>query len=513
MRVMVKDVSILDLSKFFVLEYSLEARQAEALTLELKNRVFSGVAEYLGFSLDEKAPSPDETEVNWGDTKASPQTVRGSNFFFSTEDEEEVKELTKKLDNFSENSIVKKEEAAKVVTARVERIAEAIKINFSSQDLHKRLKQVLTTYVKGVRNRIDTKQTLLRKVDEGGLALNDPLANKVLDIAEKVINQSEENFLQPQDSPTPSDIKKDQNKEEKTLAVKAEPKPKQLVDAGNRDVPYDFATLKEEKKDVALSGELKKEVSAPAEPKKDIILPVKKKQGLKSDEPIAPSLKKEQKKKDINLDNLDFSVKDTPLSKSKINPKSFTEVNQTAPVDKSQDATLDLRGIHSKNTKTNESIVVKVPQTKEPVLDLKQKPSTQSVPSPTAITRSKSQPNGKVKMDDVKYIPKLTGPVDELKELSLEDFRRLGPEAEQRTKKIQDKVSFLEQDNYSQRLEGIKAWRQSPVNKLYLTMGQESITQNQSINAIIKNRMNSSQATLSQEEFNAVMELNKNLRF
>jgi hypothetical protein len=116
-------------------------------------------------------------------------------------------------------------------------------------------------------------------------------------------------------------------------------------------------------------------------------------------------------------------------------------------------------------------------------------------------------------MDDVKYVPKLTGPVDELKELNLEDFRRLGPDAEVRTKKIQDKVSFLEQDNYSQRLDGIKAWRQSPVNKLYLSMGQDSITQNQSINAIIKARMNEGSQVLSQEEFNAIMELNKNLRF
>lgn len=532
MRVMVKDISILDLSKFFVLEHGLEAKKAQALTDELKNRVFKGAADYLGFSIEDEAPAPDAQVDDWGGASAqSGGTVRGSNFFFSPEDEEEVKELTQKLDVFKEETAAKKEETARVVEARVDKITDSVKINFSSNDLHKRLRQVLTTYVKGVRNRIDTKETLKRSVDEGGLALNDSLANKILDIAEKVMAEPAESLFAAKEAPTQAE------------AAPAAPKftpapshPKQLVDSGARDVPYDFQAL-QKKEEQAGKNEIKNEVksdidktSAPAsKPAADSQAPEDKpKKAEKELGDFAPEKKTEKveaKVKDFDPDSLDFSVKDVPLDKDATPTKGFLEVNKAAAGQKAQPAALDLRKENNSQTDVdnNEKTAAQAP---EPVLDLKQElraveappaapdEMAKKAPAPQAApVRVTTSGSGKVRMDDVKYIPKLTGPVDELKELTLVDFRRLGPDAQTRTKKIRDKVSFLEQDNYSQRLGGIKAWRQSPVNRLYLTMGQESITQNAGINAIIKNRMNQGEEVLSQEEFEAIMELNKELRF
>ena len=50
MRVMVREISIVDLAKFFVFENKLDARQSEKLVEELKEKIFFGVANYLGFS-------------------------------------------------------------------------------------------------------------------------------------------------------------------------------------------------------------------------------------------------------------------------------------------------------------------------------------------------------------------------------------------------------------------------------------------------------------------------------
>ena len=103
--------------------------------------------------------------------------------------------------------------------------------------------------------------------------------------------------------------------------------------------------------------------------------------------------------------------------------------------------------------------------------------------------------------------------VDELAEMNLVNFRRLSQSPYEAIKKIEDKVGFLEEDSYKKRLEGIKAWRQSPVNKIYLAIGQESIEQKKTVDTVIEDRKNSGKDYITVQEFNAIMDLNKGLRF
>jgi hypothetical protein len=127
--------------------------------------------------------------------------------------------------------------------------------------------------------------------------------------------------------------------------------------------------------------------------------------------------------------------------------------------------------------------------------------------------RAAAKKDGKVKMEDVKHVPKLTGPIDELREMNLVNFRRLSRNPRDAVLKIKKKISFLEEESYTKRFEGIKAWRQSPVNKLYLEIGQESIINKKPVNVIINNRKQARKPYLSEAEFKAVMDLNKDLRF
>ncbi len=116
-------------------------------------------------------------------------------------------------------------------------------------------------------------------------------------------------------------------------------------------------------------------------------------------------------------------------------------------------------------------------------------------------------------MDDVKFVPKVVGPLEELKYIDLVSFHRLGQEARANTAKIKAKIDLLGEQGYGKRLEGVSAWRNSPLNELYLAMGNESIGTGEPIDAIIEKRKKAKKDFLSAAEFDAIMDLNKSLRY
>jgi len=106
--------------------------------------------------------------------------------------------------------------------------------------------------------------------------------------------------------------------------------------------------------------------------------------------------------------------------------------------------------------------------------------------------------------------PRTMGPIDELRYLNLVDFRRLHEEPAKAIIKVKEKISLLEKDKYEKKVEGLKAWRASPVNKMYLGIGQASIINHKSIQDVIHEL--GEKDSLSQEEFDAIGKLNYQLR-
>jgi hypothetical protein len=120
---------------------------------------------------------------------------------------------------------------------------------------------------------------------------------------------------------------------------------------------------------------------------------------------------------------------------------------------------------------------------------------------------------GKKRIEDVKSIPRVMSPIEELRYLSLVNFRRLDKDPLKAVRKIVDKIKLLEDERYAKKLEGIAAWRQSAVNKIYLTIGQESISQGKPVDVIINERTKSGKEVLTKEEFDAILRLNREIRF
>ena len=107
----------------------------------------------------------------------------------------------------------------------------------------------------------------------------------------------------------------------------------------------------------------------------------------------------------------------------------------------------------------------------------------------------------------------LTGPIEELQSFSLDNFRRLANSPSEQGAKLLSKINVLEKDSVTKKAQGIEAWRNSPIYRQYLSIGTDSLSQGKDVAAIIAQYQQNNQETLTMEEFSAISDLNKNLRF
>ncbi len=115
-------------------------------------------------------------------------------------------------------------------------------------------------------------------------------------------------------------------------------------------------------------------------------------------------------------------------------------------------------------------------------------------------------------VSDVAYAPRLTGPVDEIRLLTLKDFRRLSRDPKEATLKIKDKLDLLEEQSFAVKTLGIDAWHGCEVNRMYLDILRQSLNGKPVVEVIAELEKKSAQ-TLTKDEFDAVMQLNQKLRF
>jgi len=121
--------------------------------------------------------------------------------------------------------------------------------------------------------------------------------------------------------------------------------------------------------------------------------------------------------------------------------------------------------------------------------------------------------SGRPKVQDVKFVRRLAGPIDELRNMTLDDFRRLSSDPKEATIKIKDKVDLLEEEGDEKKIQAIKAWRQSPINQLYMSLTRESLMGGKSVVDIVNEKRAAKQDTLTQEELTEIISLNSQLRF
>lgn len=116
-------------------------------------------------------------------------------------------------------------------------------------------------------------------------------------------------------------------------------------------------------------------------------------------------------------------------------------------------------------------------------------------------------------MTDVRAFSSLVGPVEELRRITLGDFRKLSADPIEATKKILDKLKLLESESFGKRFEGIAALKESEVFTLYYTITRTALMKGVPIAQVIADRTADTLPVLTAAEFNAILALNQTLRF
>ncbi len=517
MRVVVKDIKVNELQNFFVYNIGISADKASALVQELKDGVFSEFANYIDYiSSSEVKDDISENyfddvpiatgqnnpeELKFESDNVSPKT--GADFYFSIEDEDEVRQQAKDFGNLD-----KREQLAKQVEGKIEDVIGQINVIFSSADMLNRLKTILKTYLRGVRDKMDTKLAMERDIENGGLGLEDEMSDDILKIVDS-INQLEAQHPGRVYAPRKFSLPEDAQANMDGLA--------QTKNSG--DVAYDFSQLR--KNDQQKNNENKKESE------EDPLKPFKSEIEIEDDvisNELGNAIKNSFAHEASNMEVLDYDEADGEKSGEEKNEddEDDEDVEDQDLSEKDEGLVLDLSKLSSPNFEKGKQAHEKP----EPEIDEEQVADTfaagmmakarNAAPLDANYKTNLPKPNessGRVRMEDIKKISKIGGPLEEISSMNLADFRRINKDPEVAVGRILGMFELLEEESYAKRLEGVKAWRQSPINKLYLAIGQESIIRQKDIETVIAERQKDKKDYLSKQEFNAIMGLNKSLRY
>lgn len=136
-------------------------------------------------------------------------------------------------------------------------------------------------------------------------------------------------------------------------------------------------------------------------------------------------------------------------------------------------------------------------------------PVREVVLSPASVSPSQS---GKPLVEDVKVVRKIAGPIDELATMTIVEFRRLSKDPREAALKIRDKVELLKEEGFERYLAAVRAWQSSEPNRMYLGLTREALGKNTSVPTLIQEKLQTTQTTLTLDEFHAILSLNGQLQ-
>ena len=395
-----------------------------------------------------------------------------SELIFHPDDKEEADFIAQNMQQ--DNS--KKYSVEKIV----DRIIDKQKLDFDSKN-KKIFTNILYNFFRNRKSAVITRELLTNSV----LIKNKKLSLKIVDIIVSVIKSINNKIdaaggLVVNDVELKAEVKKDNLKKVEHDVLDKIDKKDVLSDVSTETSVKVETSVKDETGSISAQDEIKNALGELSTIKPNLKVPVKEKTSkapvVKEVKP-EPVLKKQEKSKSAK----GFSI---PLTSENISTKK--------PEIKFKPA----EGLEQSREKTS------LPKVLRPNIKQEPKKAISDVVTP-------------VKPETTPIMPKsvLTGPVQELQSFDLVVWRRLGNTANERTQKILDKINLLQEESYTKKAQGITAWRDSKVYKLYLQLGAESMIAGKEVAEFITDYENKNENTLSIEEFSAISDLNKQLRF
>lgn len=408
MKVMIKSLAISDLESNLVSDLGLTREMSKNLSAELKEKIFAPVANYLGLKLNSK--------------------------------EDEIKK-------------------------DIDLLIKEAGITLPSTDLLERLKVVLNTYLKGVRQKIDTRQVLAKDISSGGIGLSQEEIDRIFNLCKL----RHEDLLGPQTKDgkidtsvlfniNPEyDLKRAlQSGETKKIAgaaatarlatpnikaispVKISPANTiyEKVDIDDLEKQLQVPSEDEEMEQERLISKVKEDKIGQAEKTEmvekkedEAFLGEDDKDGLSKNSPIDSSYKKdEQGSKDHALNKKSSTVSDDNVfivkkpEKTNLFKKLFSENNnkKSSSLKKSETSNVAALALSNENKDKISKTTLKTNLANPKIEDKLQKDL------PPIVRNERPLKKGHKRLDDVKFVPKVMGPLEELQYLDVLNFRRLG---------------------------------------------------------------------------------------
>lgn len=119
----------------------------------------------------------------------------------------------------------------------------------------------------------------------------------------------------------------------------------------------------------------------------------------------------------------------------------------------------------------------------------------------------------KPQMESARLTSRLVGPIEEIREASLVDFRRWSTDPKEAAERLKEKIEVLEEESWEKKALAIRAWHESALHNLYVEIGRESLERGEPVGEVIQDRRAEGRETLTQAEFEAIADLNRELRF
>ncbi|MBU2566592.1 hypothetical protein KKG46_03470 [Patescibacteria group bacterium] len=152
---------------------------------------------------------------------------------------------------------------------------------------------------------------------------------------------------------------------------------------------------------------------------------------------------------------------------------------------------------------------------------VKRKPEAEVISQPqgnqvkiSAITADLAKKSGTMnRVDGVTVAPRLSGLIGEVGAVSLAQFRRMGKTPQESTDKVMERLNALESESLEKKMQGVKAWQESPVMKMYLGLVAESFKTSKPMVKIAEEKRKEGQDTLTAEEIEAIIQFNNKLHY
>jgi len=157
-------------------------------------------------------------------------------------------------------------------------------------------------------------------------------------------------------------------------------------------------------------------------------------------------------------------------------------------------------------------IIKPMPAVVIPKIEAKLPPKIEPVPDAQRVVRPlrTALPSDKPRVDDIKSAPRTVSAIDELKLLTIEDWRKYGS-PDQAVKSISQKIQILGQESVASRIQGVKMFRASDLFQQYVALGRATLAQGKKLTEALADKA-INPANITQDEFFAIALLNGKLK-